>query len=215
MPAAGWAAKSGDPVLWVTQRRDPAPPPATRSRRTSSPDIYVLGPPAAVSDAVLQQLAGSAPSGGSRARDPVVQRDRVRALLRRQLRLERGRPGARARVRVRASGRWTRRPRRRCRRAAPTGRCCWSTDARTLPAGVAGLSARHPARLRQGPGARRLQPRLDHGRRGGDLSRRAGAHRHAARDPARRAPRSPDGRSRAARAPRGGRTESPSTTSAS
>jgi hypothetical protein len=43
MPAAGWAAKSGDPVLFV--RRD-AVPAATRAalRRHEQPKIYVLGP---------------------------------------------------------------------------------------------------------------------------------------------------------------------------
>jgi hypothetical protein len=55
MPAAGWAAKSGDPVLWATQS---ALPPATRDAIAAHgrPDIYVLGPPAAISDAVLSQL---------------------------------------------------------------------------------------------------------------------------------------------------------------
>jgi hypothetical protein len=55
MPAAGWAAKSGDPVLWVT--RD-AIPPATRAAITAHkrPEIYVLGPESAVSEKVLDQL---------------------------------------------------------------------------------------------------------------------------------------------------------------
>jgi hypothetical protein len=55
MPAAGWAAKSGDPVLWVT--RDTIPP-ATRAAITAHkrPRIYVLGPEAAVSKDVLEQL---------------------------------------------------------------------------------------------------------------------------------------------------------------
>jgi hypothetical protein len=55
MPAAGWAAKSGDPVLWVT--RD-AIPPATRAAITAHkrPRIYVLGPESAVSKQVLEQL---------------------------------------------------------------------------------------------------------------------------------------------------------------
>jgi hypothetical protein len=55
MPAAGWAAKSGDPVLWVT--RD-AIPPATRAAITAHkrPRIYVLGPESAVSKKVLDQL---------------------------------------------------------------------------------------------------------------------------------------------------------------
>jgi hypothetical protein len=55
MPAAGWAAKSGDPVLWVS--RD-AIPPATRAAITAHkrPKIYVIGPESAVSEKVLKQL---------------------------------------------------------------------------------------------------------------------------------------------------------------
>ena len=55
MPAAAWAAKSGDPVLWVS--RD-AIPPATRAAITAHkrPKIYVLGPESAVSEKVLKQL---------------------------------------------------------------------------------------------------------------------------------------------------------------
>ncbi len=55
MPAAGWAAKSGDPVLWVTRDGIPA---ATRAAITSHkrPRIYVLGPESAISDDVVDQL---------------------------------------------------------------------------------------------------------------------------------------------------------------
>ena len=55
MPAAAWAAKSGNPVLWVS--RD-AIPPATRAAITAHkrPQIYVLGPESAVSKTVLDQL---------------------------------------------------------------------------------------------------------------------------------------------------------------
>jgi ell wall binding domain 2 (CWB2) len=55
MPAAGWAAKSGHPVLWAT--RD-ALPPETRDaiRRHRRPRIYVLGPPEAISDKVVSEL---------------------------------------------------------------------------------------------------------------------------------------------------------------
>jgi hypothetical protein len=55
MPAAAWAAKSGNPVLWVTRDAIPA---ATRAAITAHkrPRIYVLGPAAAVSDRVARQL---------------------------------------------------------------------------------------------------------------------------------------------------------------
>jgi hypothetical protein len=55
MPLAGWAAKSGDPVLWVT--RDAIPAETTTALQTHhKPKLYVLGPADAVSDAVLTQL---------------------------------------------------------------------------------------------------------------------------------------------------------------
>ncbi|MGA9858902.1 MAG: cell wall-binding repeat-containing protein [Solirubrobacteraceae bacterium] len=55
MPAAGWAAESGDPVLFVSGSGVPA---ATRQalQAHSRPHIYVLGPPSVVSNAVLSQL---------------------------------------------------------------------------------------------------------------------------------------------------------------
>jgi len=55
MPAAGWAAKSGDPVFFV--HKDSIPPATERAiKRHQRPTIYVLGPPAAISDAVLAKL---------------------------------------------------------------------------------------------------------------------------------------------------------------
>jgi hypothetical protein len=55
MPAAAWAAKSGDPVLFTSRDALPA---ATRAalRRHGKPAIFVLGPPSAVSDAVVADL---------------------------------------------------------------------------------------------------------------------------------------------------------------
>ncbi len=56
MPAAGWAARSGHPVLWTP--RDTLPP-ETRAAITSRGKrvrIYVLGPEDAISEAVLRQL---------------------------------------------------------------------------------------------------------------------------------------------------------------
>jgi hypothetical protein len=55
MPAAGWAAKSGDPVLWATRV---GLPPATRAalRAHKRPQVYVLGPRSVISDRVLKEL---------------------------------------------------------------------------------------------------------------------------------------------------------------
>jgi putative cell wall binding repeat protein len=55
MPAAGWAAKSGDPVLWTGRDALPA---STRAalRAHGRPDVYVLGPRSAVSPAVVKAL---------------------------------------------------------------------------------------------------------------------------------------------------------------
>lgn len=55
MPAAAWAAKSGDPVLFV--RRD-AVPPETRTalRAHQQPKIYILGPPSVISNRVAADL---------------------------------------------------------------------------------------------------------------------------------------------------------------
>jgi hypothetical protein len=55
MPAAAWAAKAGDPVLYV--RRDSVPPD-TRAALLAhdQPRIYVLGPPSTISAATLRGL---------------------------------------------------------------------------------------------------------------------------------------------------------------
>src|SRR3954464_13747795 len=55
MPAAAWAAKSGDPILFVTKRGVPA---ATRAalRRHEQPQIYVPGPSTVIAPAVVNQL---------------------------------------------------------------------------------------------------------------------------------------------------------------
>ncbi len=55
MPAAGWAAESGDPVLFVNSSGVPTP---TRQALLSHQraHIYVLGPPSVIPDSVLSQL---------------------------------------------------------------------------------------------------------------------------------------------------------------
>jgi hypothetical protein len=71
MPAAGWAAKSGNPVLWVTRDAVPA---ATRAAITAHkrPKIYVLGPEAAVTKKVLEQLSELGDVRRVAAADPVA-----------------------------------------------------------------------------------------------------------------------------------------------
>jgi hypothetical protein len=55
MPAAGWAAESGDPILFVSSSGIPS---ATRQALESHlhPHIYVLGPPNVISDGVVKEL---------------------------------------------------------------------------------------------------------------------------------------------------------------
>lgn len=56
MPAAGWAAESGDPILFVARSGIPS---ATRQALQSHgrPNIYVLGPPSVIPDSVLSKLS--------------------------------------------------------------------------------------------------------------------------------------------------------------
>jgi ell wall binding domain 2 (CWB2) len=55
MPAAGWAAESGEPMLFVNHSDIPAP---TRQALLShqSPHIYVVGPPSVIPDSILTRL---------------------------------------------------------------------------------------------------------------------------------------------------------------
>jgi hypothetical protein len=82
MPAAGWAAESGDPILYVSPNSIPKPT-IEALKAHQKPKIYVLGPPSVVSNAVLKQLghygtakrvSGSDPASSSVAfavyRDP-------------------------------------------------------------------------------------------------------------------------------------------------
>jgi hypothetical protein len=71
MPAAAWAARSGDPVLFVS--KDAAPKPTLAGlRRHKRVPVYLLGPPSVISDKALAQVRKVAP-GTQRigAKDPV------------------------------------------------------------------------------------------------------------------------------------------------
>jgi putative cell wall binding repeat protein len=55
MPAAGWAAESGDPILFVSAKSIPKPT-IQALQAHSKPHIYVLGPPSVISAALVKQL---------------------------------------------------------------------------------------------------------------------------------------------------------------
>jgi hypothetical protein len=62
MPAASWAARSGDSVLPV--RADGIPAPVMRAlREHERPNVFVLGPKRVISERVVRQLEGK-PGGG-------------------------------------------------------------------------------------------------------------------------------------------------------
>jgi hypothetical protein len=55
MPAASWAARSGDPVLFVN--KDSVPKPTIDAlKRDDGADLYALGPPSAISDKALKDV---------------------------------------------------------------------------------------------------------------------------------------------------------------
>ncbi len=61
MPAAGWAARSGDPVLFVGRNSVPDPTRVMLNRYEGVP-AYVLGPESAVSDEAMKEIQELAPA---------------------------------------------------------------------------------------------------------------------------------------------------------
>ena len=56
MPAAAWAARAGDPVLYAETESLPAPTVRALKRHHDVP-VYVLGPSSAISSQVVRQIA--------------------------------------------------------------------------------------------------------------------------------------------------------------
>jgi len=56
MPAAAWAARSGDPVLFADRDKLPAPTATALGRHPKTP-VYVLGPSSAISSDVVREIA--------------------------------------------------------------------------------------------------------------------------------------------------------------
>ncbi len=71
MPAAGWAAESGDPVLFVSSSGIPK---ATAQALIAHqrPHIYVLGPSSVIPDSLLTQLGKYGPVARVGAQDPAA-----------------------------------------------------------------------------------------------------------------------------------------------
>jgi putative cell wall-binding protein len=61
MPAAAWAARSGDPVLFVQRDSVPTPTLDALERHKDTP-VFLLGPPSAASERVLREVERAAPS---------------------------------------------------------------------------------------------------------------------------------------------------------
>ena len=184
MPAAGWAAKSGYPVLWTGRAELPSETTAA-IKAHGKPRIYVLGPEDVISEAVVTQLRKLGSVERISGPDPVTNAIAFARFTDGSFGWGVTDPGHGL------SFATTARP-LDAAAAAPLSALGHLRPAAAHhggpgpPAGAAGLPARHPARLRQGPGARGLQSRLADGRRGGHLRGRAVAHRHPPRDPARR-----------------------------
>jgi hypothetical protein len=71
LPAAGWAAKSGQPVLWTT--KDSLPPETRQAIQAhKKARIYVLGPEAAIEESVVRELEKLGPTKRVSGPDPVT-----------------------------------------------------------------------------------------------------------------------------------------------
>jgi ell wall binding domain 2 (CWB2) len=71
MPAAAWAAKSGQPVLWTL--KDSLPPETRKAIKAHrKPRIYVLGPEDAIAESVVEELDKLGPTKRVSGPDPVT-----------------------------------------------------------------------------------------------------------------------------------------------
>src|SRR4051812_44987051 len=78
MPAAAWAARSGDAVLFA--KKDEVPDPTSKAlQQHQKPRIFVLGPESVISKKVEATCASSARSAGSAPIPPWTTRSRSRA----------------------------------------------------------------------------------------------------------------------------------------
>ena len=180
MPAAGYAAKSGDPVLYTRANQLP-PETVAALKRHKNPDIFILGPESVVSKAVENKLRKLGTVTRIQGPDAVTNAIAFARYTNGKFGWGVVDPGPRPGVREHQA------PARRGRRLGPVGHrpvrpAAARQQPRSDPRARPALPARHPARLREGPGARRLQSRLVDRRRGRDLDGGAGADRRPPAD---------------------------------
>ena len=180
MPAAAWAARSGDPVLFSGADKLPAATAGALQRNPKTP-VYVLGPSSAISS---ERGAGSRqdrqPGAPRLRRGPGRKRDRPGPLRERRLRLERQRPGPRLRRRPqRRAAR--RRDRRAALRLGHLGTAAAHRRRRYPAESAARIPARRQAGLHHRPDARLLQPRVGDRGPGGHRREPASRNRPAGR----------------------------------
>ena len=169
MPAAAWAARSGDPVLFASRGEVPKATAKVLRDHDEVP-VFVLGPEAAISAKTLKDIQKLAPGAVRIGADgPDASSIAFARYSSGSFGWNINDPGH-GLVLAAPTGRWTPPPPRRCRRAGPGGRC-WSTTTRQqLQRQAPQLPARPQARLRRRPDPRRLQPRLADRRPGRALS---------------------------------------------
>ena len=161
MPAAALGGEVGRPGAVGHARRDPGRDARRDRGAQAAARSTCWGRRGAVSRRACSSSSGSwARCARIAGADPVAERDRLRALPDGASAGTSSIPGHGLVFASPPAPARRGRGRRRCRPAAPTGRCCSLTDADALPPALQGYLLDIQPGYDQGPGARRLQPRL-------------------------------------------------------
>ncbi len=180
MPAAAWAARSGDPVLFAGGDDLPPPTVAYLEKHDKAP-IFILGPSSAISSELVREASNlGGPVSRVSGEDPVANAIALARYGKGGFGWDINDPGhgfvlvrsdapldAAAAAPLSASGTW--------------GPLLLTDSADTLPAELRGLLPRRKARLHRRPDPRLLQPRVGDRRPGGDRLEPAGGSERAGR----------------------------------
>ncbi len=126
MPAAAWAARSGDPVLFAQADSVPSPTIKAIEEHEDVP-VFVLGPESVISNDAIKEISEATKATVSRAgaeKDPIANAVAFARFVDGKLRLEHQRPRPRIRDREHLPARRTPAPPRPCRARARGGRSC-------------------------------------------------------------------------------------------